>query len=105
MGFTQYVVLFPEKVTGKTEKIEKNFFKRKKKQKDGSLYFIVSKKKENVNTRARRRGFLCFARKKMRGAKNFSKKGLIFADRCDIIASVIRRYDGIGRRAGLKIQW
>ena len=27
------------------------------------------------------------------------------ADRCDIIASVIRRYDGIGRRAGLKIQW
>ena len=41
-------------------------------------------------------------------AKNISrilKKLLIFESEYDIIASVIRRYDGIGRRAGLKIQW
>ena len=77
MGFTQYVVLFPEKVTGKTEKIEKFFSNEKKKQKDGSLYFIVSKKKENVNTRAEKGLSLLCTQKNARRKKLF-QKGLDF---------------------------
>ena len=35
----------------------------------------------------------------------FFKKPLIFKIVCAIITTVVRRCDGIGRRAGLKIQW
>ena len=73
VGFTQYVVLFPEKVTGKTEKIEK-IFQTKKRSKKTVLFTSLYQKRKKMSIRARRRGFLCFARKKMRGVKNFSKK-------------------------------